>query len=318
MKVLLLVQKTQRVILDRLYSGIGKNNNVDVRWLEDSEQDDLRRFFNENIDVKAYKIIILFLRFKKELRQVSFIKTIPNLVILEHDAYQNYIECKYRNKFSKYYRKLPWARILSSGAAVTQKLKKEGFDAVFVPKGYDQELIVNKKIPRDIELGFIGSIKSKTYSRRKEFLEKLAQDEKLLITRTNSGQDYVNTLNRIKYFVSADIGMGEYMIKNFEAMACGCVLFAYDQGALENRALGFKDMKNIVLYTTLEEFKMKLKQLRMSSELTESIANQGQLLAEQCYSFDKVGAKITKALQPKLRQQPKRSWWLRLRHRLGV
>lgn len=318
MKVLLLVQKTQRVILDRLYSGIGKNNNVDIRWLEDSEQDDLRRFFNENIDVKAYKRIILFLRFKKELRQVSFIKTIPNLVILEHDAYQNYIECKYRKKFSKYYRKLPWARIVSSGAAVTQKLKKEGFDAVFVPKGYDQELIVNKKIPRDIELGFIGSIKSKTYSRRKEFLEKLAQDEKLLITRTNSGQDYVNTLNRIKYFVSADIGMGEYMIKNFEAMACGCVLFAYDQGALENRALGFKDMKNIVLYTTLEEFKVKLKQLRMSSELTESIANQGQLLAEQCYSFDKVGAKITKALQPKLRQQPKRSWWLRLRHRLGV
>jgi hypothetical protein len=34
---------------------------------------------------------VFFLRFKQEIRQVAFIRTIPNLVILEHDAYQNYI-----------------------------------------------------------------------------------------------------------------------------------------------------------------------------------------------------------------------------------
>ena len=65
-------------------------------------------------------------------------------------------------------------------------------------------------------------------------------------------------LNRIRFFVSADIGMGEYMIKNFEAMACGCVLLAYDQGELENEALGFIDMHNIVLYRRLDELRDKL------------------------------------------------------------
>lgn len=43
------------------------------------------------MDVSRYDRILFFLRFKKEMRQVRFIRSVPNLVILEHDAYQNYI-----------------------------------------------------------------------------------------------------------------------------------------------------------------------------------------------------------------------------------
>lgn len=317
MKVLFLVQKEQRIILDRFYDAIAENCDMDIRWLNSHEQAHLRQYFKSNVKTESYDRIMLFLRFKKEIRQVSFIKTIPNLVILEHDAYQNYIDCKYKGKFSKHYQQLPWARVLTSGATVTRKLQKEGFDAVFVPKGYDQELLHNLNVHRDIKLGFVGSIKSATYSQRKAFLEQLAEQEDLLITRTKSGEEYLQTLNRIRFFVSADIGMGENMIKNFEAMACGCVLFAYDQGEEENRILGFKDMHNIVLYQNISDFKEKLTILRNDKELCASIAKNGQELAEQRYTFTQLGKAVVNALQPALREQPVPTFFQKLRHRLG-
>lgn len=318
MKILLLVQKEQRIILDRLYDSIADYCECDTRQLSDKEQGNLKHYFKYNVDVSKYDRIVLFLRIKKEMRQVSFLKNIPNLVFLEHDAYQNYISCKYTGKFSSYYKKLPWVRVLSSGLVVTRCLQEEGVDAVFVPKGYDQELLRNLEQPRDIELGFIGSTKSVAYSQRREFLEKLSEKENLLATRTKSGDEYLQTLNRIRFFLSADIGMGEYMIKNFEAMACGCVLFAYDQGQEENSALGFVDMHNIVLYKTLEDFQAKLSKLRNDSELSKEIAKSGQRLAEEHYSFSNIGKRVVQAMEPALRTQTKSNTWLWVRSWLGV
>lgn len=307
MKVLFLVQKEQRVILDRLYEAVGEYCNMDLRWLTSDEQSDLKKYFKEHVDVRCYERIILFLRFKKELKQIKFISSIPNLVILEHDAYQNYIDCKYQGKFSFYYSRLPWARIISSGARVVSRLQKEGFDAVFVPKGYDQALMSDLGMKRDIELGFVGSIKSATYSRRKEFLEQLALEENLLITRTSSGDEYVRTLNSIRFFVSADIGMEEYMIKNFEAMACGCVLFAYDQGDEENDALGFIDLENIVLYKNVDDFKVKLGMLRNDVDLVNKIIAGSKVLVKN-YSYEKLGGKIVAALNSPLRVATKETF----------
>lgn len=186
MNVLFLVQKEQRAILDRLYDGIAAHCKCDIRWLSSDEQRHLRRYFRREVDVTRYDRIVFFLRFKQEIRQVSFIRTVPNLVILEHDAYQNYIECKYTGKFSAHYRQLPWARVISSGFMVTQRLREEGFDAVFVPKGYDQALLQDLGRERDIELAFVGSTNSVAYSGRKALLDELASVEPLVVTRTKS------------------------------------------------------------------------------------------------------------------------------------
>lgn len=318
MKVLFLVQKDQRAILDRLYEGIAAECECDIRWLTDEEQDNLRTYFREHVKVEAYDRILFFLRFKKEIRQVNFIKTLPNLVILEHDAYQNYIPCKYTGKFSEHYRQVPWARVITSGAVVTRRLRDEGFDAVFIPKGYDQALLKNEQRERDIELAFVGSLRSVAYSGRKVMLESIAAVENLLITRTKSGEEYRETLSRIRYFASADVGMGEYMIKNFEAMACGCVLFAFDQGDEENRALGFVDMENIVLYRDLEEFRAKLRQLRAAPELAAAISRNGQLLAEQHFTFHALGKAIVEAMRAPLRPHVAPGWLARLRNRIGL
>lgn len=303
MKVLFLVQKEQRVILHRLYDSICRHlRDCEVRWLTSREQDNLKQYF-QNIDVHAYERIIFFLRFKKEIRQVRFIQSIPNLVILEHDAFQNYIIGKYRGKFSKHYHKLPWARVICSGYEVTKKLCAEGFDVKFVPKGYDQTLLGNRGLERDIELGFVGSIGNQVYDKRRLLLEALAEQENLVVTRTQSGADYAAMLNRIRIFVSADVGFGEYMIKNFEAMACGCLLLTWSQGEEENQVLGFRDMENVVLYSSIDELREKLVVLRTTPGMAESIASAGQRLVEQYYSWEVLGGKVAKAVQLPLRKK---------------
>lgn len=318
MKVLFLVQKEQRAILDRLYEGVGDHCECDLRWLSSDEQRNLRRYFREHVDVTRYDRIVFFLRFKQEIRQASFIRTVPNLVILEHDAYQNYIPCKYTGKFSAHYRKLPWARVLSSGFMVSERLRGEGFDAVFVPKGYDQTLLADQSRERDIELAFVGSTNSVAYSGRKALLDELGQVENLVVTRTKSGDEYRDTLNRIRFFVSADVGMGEYMIKNFEAMACGCVLFAYDQGEAENRALGLQDMHNVVFYRDIPQLQEKLAVLRNDPDLAARIAVNGRDLAVSQFSFAAIGARIVRELEPPLRKQAPLSWVEKWRAALGV
>lgn len=243
-------------------------------------------------------------------------------MILEHDAYQNYIPCKYTGKFSAHYRRLPWARVISSGYMVTERLRAEGFDAVFVPKGYDQALLQatppEERRERDIELAFVGSTNSVAYSGRKALLDQLAQVEPLVVTRTKSGEEYCATLNRIRFFVSADVGMGEYMIKNFEAMACGCVLLAFDQGAAEIQALGFKDMVNVVFYKDMPQLQEKLSVLRSDPQLAADIARNGQDLAVSQFSFARIGQRIVDALQPPLRPRAPLSLLERLRLTLGV
>ncbi|POA22102.1 glycosyltransferase [Pseudomonas sp. FW300-N1A1] len=318
MKVLFLVQKEQRAILDRLYEGVAAHCECDLRWLSSDEQRNLRRYFRREVDVSRYDRIVFFLRFKQEIRQVSFIRSIPNLVILEHDAYQNYIPCKYTGKFSAHYRRLPWARVISSGFVVAERLREEGFDAVFVPKGYDQSLLQDQGGERDIELAFVGSTNSVAYSGRKALLDELASVEPLVVTRTKSGDEYRDTLNRIRFFVSADVGMGEFMIKNFEAMACGCVLLAYDQGEAESRALGLQDMHNIVFYRDIAQLQEKLARLRADPELAANIARNGRDLAVSQFSFARVGQRIVEELQPALRPRAPLSLLEQWRQKLGI
>ncbi|QXI23316.1 glycosyltransferase [Pseudomonas iranensis] len=318
MKVLFLVQKDQRAILDRLYEGVAAHCECDLRWLSGDEQRNLRRYFRREVDVSRYDRIVFFLRFKQEIRQVGFIRTIPNLVILEHDAYQNYIPCKYTGKFSAHYRRLPWARVISSGFVVAERLRSEGFDAVFVPKGYDQTQLQDLGRERDIELAFVGSTNSVAYSGRKALLDELGQVEPLLVTRTKSGAEYLETLNRIRFFVSADVGMGEFMIKNFEAMACGCVLLAYDQGAAENAALGLQDMHNVVFYQTIAQLQEKLARLREDPQLAQRIADNGRELAVEQFSFARIGQRIVEELEPPLRERAPLSLLEKIRLKVGI
>jgi glycosyltransferase involved in cell wall biosynthesis len=109
-------------------------------------------------------------------------------------------------------------------------------------------------------------------------------------------------LNRIRFFISADIGLGEHMLKNFEAMACGCLLFCWDQGDDENNALGLVDMKTAVLYRSLDELQQKLATIRANPQLAKYIADAGQKLSEENFTW----ACVAKNFADNLNSQPLR------------
>jgi glycosyltransferase involved in cell wall biosynthesis len=289
--------------------------------LSKQQQKKLGRFL-VSVNYQDFDRVVIFSRVKRLAPQLSVLKCIPGLIFLEHDAYQNYMrESKYYGVYSRLYRRLPSCRALVSGALVARRMQAENIDAVFVSKGYDEQMLHNTGSVRDIPIGFLGSLKSTEYARRRALLEALAQRTGMLVTRTQSGREYLETLNRIKIFVSADLGMGEFMIKNFEAMACGCVLLAWSQGE-EDRLLGFEDMENTVFYRSEAEAVEKLEMLQRDPELAARIARNGQAFAERRYSFARVGQALAEEIQRDMRpwQAPSAltRGWVKLRYGMKV
>lgn len=311
MKVMLLVMDEQRVILDRLYEIVQQAcQDCVIHRLSKQQQMNLGPFL-ASVDYQRFDRIVIFSRVKRLAPQWAVLRCIPGLVFLEHDAYQNYMpSSKYRHVYSRLYRRLPWSRALVSGAVVARRMQAEGLDAVFVSKGYDDQMLDNLGLTRDIPAGFLGSLKSREYGQRKAMLETLAERTGLLVTRTGSGEEYLQMLNRIQVFVSADIGMGEFMIKNFEAMACGCVLLAWSQGE-EDQLLGFEDGHNVVFYRSLDEAIEKLHWLQQHPAQAARIAANGQAFVRQYYGFSRVGQDLAEQIEKPMRPWPRPSVWIR-------
>jgi spore maturation protein CgeB len=229
---------------------------------------------------------------------------------------------KYHGQYSHLYHQLPWARVLVSSLHVQKRLCAEGVDARFISKGYDQQFFANQQDVRDIEAAFLGSLKGHSYSERSDMIAAIAAGSSLYIGRTETREEYLGLLNRIRIFISADVGMGEYMIKNFEAMACGCVLLAWSQGEEEDSALGFEDGKNVMLYRSVKEAIEKIDRLKANPELAERIARAGQAFVEQHYTFARVGRDLARAIEQPMRPWPgvsvRQRMWVRLRYGLKV
>jgi len=195
------------------------------------------------------------------------------LLIYEEDACQEFIEnSKWKGAFSKFYLRLPNARVVLTGFQVCRRFQEIGVDAHFLPKGFDSSMLYNMGLERDIPLGFVGRLDSDTYQQRREFLQRAEKKFGLQILRAEPGDEYRKLLNRIRIFVSADIGLGEYMAKNFEAMACGCALLAFKQGHGEEEALGFESGKHLLLYEGQEQFELFIETLMANKSLSDALA----------------------------------------------
>lgn len=243
---------------------------------------------NDNIarNLKAlntddYDCTILHLPFRKIRRKARLLNRMSNIAIYDYDTNRNFLKGdKYYKKYERFYRKLNNnVKIICTGYANSRKFINMGISTEFLTKGYDDRSLTDIKIERDIDLGFIGSVDLKLYKERRIFLETLADEFGVKIFRADSLDEYKKALNRIKIFVSADIGYGEYMSKNFEAMGCGCLLLAMRQGNGEEEALGLEDMENVVLYSDIDEARSKIRLLMEKPSLVEEIAEKGYLHA---------------------------------------
>lgn len=233
------------------------------------------------------------------------LKGVPGLVIFEHDVYQQYV------RLSEWYRRFPAVlkdigkvRIIVSGYGLAEDLRKAGIDAQFLAKGYDDNMVRNLGRERNVETAFVGRVKNKVYRDRKRLLERMQKEVGLQILRADPGEPYNNLLNDIRFFVSADVGYNEYMIKNFEAMAAGCVLLAWRQPDIEQEELGLVDGEHVVLYSSVDEFKDKLKALKSDPAMAEAIALAGQKKVEECHTWRQRVDKFPALLEPEIGQAP--------------
>lgn len=278
--VLVLSSAGREPDLSCVYERLGQLVSLELRILDKKEQRSLRGYLR-GIDLNRYDRVLLDLQFKYIQRQAAFLQRIPGLLIYEEDACQNYLKkSRWCGRFSRFYRAVPNARVVVTGASVAERLYGEGFNVHFIPKGYDPRTIFYEPSTRDIELGFVGRTASVAYTGRKELLDRLVAQEPLQVLRTAPGKPYRETLNRIRYFISADIGFGEYMAKNFEAMACGCVLLAWRQG-MEEQAMGLQAGVHLLLYSNIDELRGHLATLRCDPARAAKIADQGRRFVEE-------------------------------------
>ncbi|WP_372778350.1 glycosyltransferase [Litorivivens sp.] len=314
-RTLLIGHADRDVNFDWLYRYLGEYDDLDVAVLEKPEIKAFPKTF-KRLQGHRYDRVILDLPFSKIRRFSKNLKTIPNLVIFEEDACQNFLPAsRWYGAFTEYYQDLPQATLILTGFATAARFRQQGIESRVIPKGFDQHALSNTQLARDIPLGFIGRVRSDVYRERRELLESVDQTLGVTSLRTHSQEEYRDTLNRIEVFISADIGLGEYMAKNFEAMACGCVLVAARQGAGEEEALGFKDMENIVLYDSADEAIEKIQQLRQDNGLRTRIAKAGEAHALSRFSHQHIADQILAIAREPLSikpEQPSPSWWRRL------
>lgn len=310
MRVLVLTTTPREPDNHLLWEGLREFADVDLRHLAKDDQRHLTRLL-KRYDLESYDRVVLDLLFRHASRHARALSSIAGLVLYEEDACQEFISIsKWHGKFSAFYRKLPHARVIFTGSHVAERFRASGVDACFLPKGHDSSKLYDMEKQRDIALGFIGRLASDAYQERRAFLERAAAEHGLQILRTRPGDEYREALNRIAVFLSADIGLGEYMAKNFEAMACGCLLMAYRQGHGEEEALGLVDEKNVVLYGDFCEFSEKLNRLRAEPDLLKRIAGAGQAYAQKRFDYAKQSRDLYGFLLPEPRE-PRKTGWLR-------
>jgi len=314
MRILVLTTTPREPDNQLLWEGLRRFAEVEIVPVTKERQRRLGKLL-ATLDFSRYDRVIFDLLFRYLSRHVRRLQSVAGLTIYEEDACQEFIETsRWRGKFSAFYRRLPHARVILTGFHHHLRFRELGVDARFLPKGYDSAKIYRENRERDIALGFIGRLGSSAYRQRRELLEKAQRDFGLAALRTLPGEEYRQTLNRIRTFVSADIGLGEYMAKNFEAMACGCLLLAYRQGNGEEEALGLADGENVLLYRDDEELAARIETLRGDDTLVARLASQGEKLARESFDYDRLADRLYRHLHEEMATPPlsagalKRMW----------
>lgn len=320
MRSLIINRQERARSLDTLYSGVaGLLGDVDIVKFSKEQIRDLAKTL-EAMDFSAYDRVLFDIPLRRAAHAFEQVRRLPGLIYYEEDAYQEFMDSsKFHGRFLRFFQSLGGAPVIVTGYNVMNYLRQRGVNAHCIPKAYDDLQLQDMGVPRDLDVAFIGRIKSLVYGERRSLLESMQQIVGLQLLRTETADEYLQVLNRIRIFFSADIGFNEYMAKNFEAMACGCLLLAKRQPS-EDEQLGFIDMHNVVHYDTLEEAVARCRELLADPTRLEKIAQAGRELAQtrhrlstRCADF----SALISAPYPARSLAPA-SWWQRLRAGLGL
>jgi hypothetical protein len=307
-KVLILSTPTKLKRTKHLWLEMGRLAEVRQETLGDGTFATLKEVV-DRCDFAGYDRVIVDNNLRRLGREYKHLQRIPNLVLFEFDFYINYLsgsDC--RGKLGSVLKTLNAHRIIVSSSSIEGDLRAKGFDAAYSPKGYDANFVQDLGLPRDIELGFVGRTNHSIYQLRRSMLKRLQADVGLHVTRTEENSEYNKMLNRIRIFISPDLGYNEIMIKDFEAMAAGCVLVAPRPTAEELARLRWLDFENIVLYGDYEELLAKVRRLQAEPGRIPQIARAAKELATTRDRWEMRAPAVFEMLQAPLRPPPALTW----------
>lgn len=292
-----------------LWDALSVDHEVDLRCYGEVS---LREVIAD-VDVSDYDKIVFASGVRRLGRQVLELGRLPEVFVYDMDLQQDFMpESSYCGLFPAVLRSIRNLRLIVTSLASLEHYRAQGFAASYLPKAYDHRLIKDLGLSRDIEFGFVGRTNHKTYARRRDLLARIASHFPVQMLRTEDvseeSVEYNQLLNRIRFFISADAGFREFHIKNFEALAAGCVVCALRTSDREGEMLGFKDMENIVLYDDDVELRQKVEELRGSPERASAIAAAGRNLAVERHSWVARKPGLLSCLEEGVAPSGKRGW----------
>ena len=315
MKVLLIFKADTPIPLEPMWAALGRHCELERVAFTDKDLEDYASALGR-LDFRGYDRVLLDQNLRRIGAQYPALRTVPNLVFLDHDACQHFLpDSRWHRKYDVVFRDIGHLRVLVPNRTCELAFRAAGLDAAYLPKCYNPEHISCLGQPRDIEFGHIGRVKNRIYAQRRKLLARARHSCEVQMLRTEDGDfaGYNLLLNRIRFFISADIGYNEYMFKNFEAMAAGCVLVAKRQPAIEQEALGFVDMENLVLYDDDGELTAKMLLLRKEPQRADEIAERGRRLVKSRHTMTQRGEELFRLLQPGIGTAPPPSRWEKFR-----
>lgn len=314
MKLLIVSRQERARSFDTLFAGLKPHfSHVDVHKLTKAQVHTIKPYLKQT-DFSAWDRVLFDIPLRRMGTAARALRQVEGLVFYEEDACQELVaESKFRDQFASGFKHLSNARIIVTSHYMGDYFNARGIDTWCIPKAYDDAALHDLASPRDIALGFIGRTKSQVYNERRHLLERMTEHCGLQALRTQTPDEYLHLLNRIAVFLSADIGFNEYMAKNFEAMACGCLLMAKRQPS-EDALLGLIDMHNVVHYDSLDEALAKYQQLQADPDTLQRIANNGLELVRQRHRLSHRAPDFARVLHlPALPlPAPRRPWYHRI------
>ena len=297
-KYLFLSHDYRGIPIDSAIDVLRETASIDVAVLSRRQARHLR-WTLWRLKAHQYNATLIDLPFKHLHYQGPSLQKLPNPIVYDEDAYQDRIpHRKWFGKFSSFYKQFHRIKVLNTGYQTMGHFRRQGIDSAFAPKGHDERILYPEGLEyRDIEVGFVGRLRSNVYRERAELINAATNRLSCQVMRTHTPDEYRNTLNRIRFFFSADRGLGEYMAKNFEAMSCGCVLVAWRQGEGEEDFLGLVDGQNCVLYSSIDEAEKKIHELKKDHSKFRHIQEQGTKLAKNRFSHTRLGQTLRDTLK---------------------
>ncbi len=212
-----------------------------------------------------FDVVVIFVWFRKLGETAEALNSIQlPVVVVEHDAYQNYIRSSLRRgEWSRFLSRNRVDLIVVSGRRHYERLRAEGHESLYLPKAAPAEFLSGPNDNTGMFCAF-GSVSDPVYARRAALFAALERagvegPRSAVVHRLRFDfTDMATTLARYSGCVICDLGLEEPMIRHFEVAALGLAPIRDDEAEDELNALGYKDGKSMIVYRSRDDLIDKL------------------------------------------------------------